>query len=371
MKICFVTTMSIDRHASMKRSYGMGPVLAEMGHEVSMLLQDSEANRERIAECPGVTPIYFPASSITQERRFKKQALAIGRFDVTMGNSMSTRNFVRPPRDQSTVTLMEHCELESLFLGRSRPKRMLKRLQERASLQAFNGTIASSVYLFNVFRHHLFRMGLKRPLLWLPYAYPENYLQADPAQVASIRERYGNRKLLVSLATLVPEYGSLFWLDALQQLKKKREDWHAVFLGKGEIEQAKAYAEARGLSGHVDYTGFVAESVVPAHLHASSVMLSYLTDTGQDWARCPSKVYLYMAARKPIVTAPIGENRAAVGTHGFYYQLDSAESAAEQMSRALDASDEPVDYPLDDHSWERRCLDFLEWLKYSFPQVPL
>ncbi|MGF1448353.1 MAG: glycosyltransferase [Opitutales bacterium] len=371
MRICFVTTMSIDRHASMKRSFGMGPVLAAMGHEVSMLLQDTPANRERIAACPGVTPIYFPVSNITQERRFKQQALAVGRFDVTMGNSMSTRNFVKSPKEHGTVSLMEHCELESLFLGRSKPKRMLKRLQERASLQAFDGTIASSVYLFNVFRHQLFRLGLKRPLVWLPYAYPEDYLQADAAQVALVRERYGNKKLLVSLATLVPEYGSLFWLDALEQLKQQRNDWHAVFLGKGDIEQAQAYAQSKGLADHVDYPGFVPESVVPAHLHASAVMLSYLTDTGQDWARCPSKIYLYMTAQKPIVTAPIGENRAALGTHGFFYQLDSAASAAEQMSRALDASGQPIGYPLEEHSWERRCLDFLDWLKHSFPQVPL
>ncbi|MGF1483307.1 MAG: glycosyltransferase family 4 protein [Opitutales bacterium] len=371
MKICFVTTMTIERHASMKRSFGMGPLLASMGHDVSMLLMDTQANRERITDCPGVKPIYFPELDRAEERKFKEQAISIGDFDVTLGNSMASRNFVRPPKGSKTVALMEHCELESLFLGRSRPKRILKYFQELRSLRVFDGTIASSVYLFNLFRHKLFRMDCKRPLLWLPYAYSTEYLTADAQEVTKIREQYGNKKLLVSLATLIPEYGSLFWPEALAELKKLRDDWHAVFLGKGDIDACKALVNQLGLTEHVDYPGFVPEGIVPAYLHASSALLSYLADTGQDWARCPSKVYLYMAAQRPIITAPIGENRAAIGPHGFYYQIDSPKSAAEQMARALDHPDEPVGYPLENHNWQKRCDDFLEWLKYSFPQVPV
>jgi glycosyltransferase involved in cell wall biosynthesis len=92
-----------------------------------------------------------------------------------------------------------------------------------------------------------------------------------------------------------------------------------------------------------------------------------MSETEQDWARCPSKVYLYMTARRPIITPPVGENPIALGKYGFYYTPDNAKSAAKRMSEALDNGDTPVNYPIEEYSWQTRTQAFLTWLKENFP----
>ena len=47
MKIAFVTFGNFDGHATLKRATGMARPLILAGHEVYLLLEDSDVNREK------------------------------------------------------------------------------------------------------------------------------------------------------------------------------------------------------------------------------------------------------------------------------------------------------------------------------------
>ena len=59
MRIAFVTFGNFDGHATLKRATGMaGPLIAQ-GHEVVLLLEDCEINREKVElECPSAEVVW-------------------------------------------------------------------------------------------------------------------------------------------------------------------------------------------------------------------------------------------------------------------------------------------------------------------------
>lgn len=115
-----------------------------------------------------------------------------------------------------------------------------------------------------------------------------------------------------------------------------------------------------GLKDHVSFPGYVSEEELRAELAGANVFLSHLNDTEQDWARCPSKLYYYMALGRPVVTSSVGENRVALGDSGFYYRSDDPEDFASAVEEALDVPDTwNPSYLSGSVSWERRTKDFL------------
>ena len=61
MKIAFVTSKSLSRHATIKRAWGMAPHLLARGWAVTVVAEDCRENRETVAGIPGLAASYFPA----------------------------------------------------------------------------------------------------------------------------------------------------------------------------------------------------------------------------------------------------------------------------------------------------------------------
>jgi glycosyltransferase involved in cell wall biosynthesis len=265
---------------------------------------------------------------------------------------------------------MEHCELESAFQGNSNPRRAAQFLLEWMSLR-FDGSIAASKYLEHLIRRRSFALRRHHPVCWLPYAYNPEELEVDEAARAQLRAFADGRKLIVSLGTLNVHYGSVFLLDALAVLSAMRQDWVAVCPGSGQdLELTRNHCKQLGLESRVRYPGYVDRHEVGSHLVSANVLVSHLNDTEQDWARCPSKTYLYLGAQRPIVTPAIGENPIALGASGFYYDGRSPESMAQALSAALDAERNGWTPPdPSEHTWKRRVEEWVQWLYQEFPQL--
>ena len=247
-------------------------------------------------------------------------------------------------------------------------KRMFWRWAERQALFAADGTIAASRYLEFLFRSQLFEKATLRPLLWLPYAVPESF-------VADIRNRQASRpkqaeKTLLFAGGFYRAYGVYDIVAALALLKANEPRWKFLFLGKGPEKQGLIDAVAiAGLADRVTFTGYLPMPDYMRTLAEADVLISPMHDTEADWARCPSKLYYYVATRRPIVTAAIGENVEVLGDRGHYYQPGSPQSLAEGLAAAMQAGDR-VDFeahavPPENHTWQRRCDRYLEWLENS------
>jgi glycosyltransferase involved in cell wall biosynthesis len=200
-------------------------------------------------------------------------------------------------------------------------------------------------------------------MFWSPYA-------VDTCDLANTYPTPNSEapeiKRIFHLGTVEANYGCFFMIIGLARLHLQRTDWHACFVGKGpDLEAARLLVHELGLESFIDFPGYVDENKMISYLALSSLFLSHLNDTEQDWARCPSKLYYYMAQFKPIVTSFVGENRLALGDCGFYYRADSETDFARAVNEALNAGEDwKPSFTPDSLTWRRRTLDFLSELEY-------
>ena len=89
----------------------------------------------------------------------------------------------------------------------------------------------------------------------------------------------------------------------------------------------------------------------------------------QDWARCPSKLFMYLPFQHPVVTCQIGEAAELFGEKGLYYQPGDVDSLVCALSRVL-TQDVGIDaITLDDHTYTARTKTFLSWLDTRFGRI--
>jgi glycosyltransferase involved in cell wall biosynthesis len=136
--------------------------------------------------------------------------------------------------------------------------------------------------------------------------------------------------------------GVLEALDALSVLARTRTDWHAVFVGNGEmLESARQRAAASGISSHVTFTGFVdgAEKIVEI-LSSCDVSLSPEPKNDLNSRSTLIKVAEAMAVARPVVAFDLTETRFTLGPAGTYAADDSERAFAAAISQLLDAPDQ-------------------------------
>jgi glycosyltransferase involved in cell wall biosynthesis len=346
----------------------MAPVLAAMGHSVTVVAEDHSDNRQLLGTLPNVECQYVARSSARGDIR-AKAALIEGRsFDVIHSCGLDPRTFVPRQARRGAFWIVDHVERLSALSTMPWHKRVFWRWAERQALFAADGTIAASRYLEFLFRARLLERGVHRPLLWLPYAVPESFVAEIQNSRASRPKRA--EKTLLFAGGFYRAYGVYDIVAALAMLKANEPHWKFLFLGKGPEKQGliDAVRDAR-LADRVIFTGYLPMPDYIRTLAEADVLISPMHETEADWARCPSKLYYYVATRRPIVTAAIGENAEVLGETGHYYQPGSPQSLAAALAGAMRAGDrgdfEAHAVPPEQHVWERRCDRYLQWLEKS------
>ena len=366
MKICFITSSTITRHATMKRAFGMANPLTEQGHQVIIVLQDSIDNRKAMEYCPGTKAFYYQAGSANYERAQKRKFLKESFFDVIHICGLGWRNALHLKSSSSTFTIMDHVELESSLSGISYLRRLLQFVLEAWSLLAYDGSVLASKYLEFLFRRRLHRLGKKRQLLYLPYAYDPQRLALDPCKIDILHDSYPDHKLVIYMGGIYRNYGCFEILDALSILIKECQNIKVIFIGRGpDKEEAMQYAINLDINSFVEFKGYLHEDEIPTYLYGADALLSPLHDTITDWARCPSKLLMYMATQKPIVTCCIGEAREYLDSDGFYYEPNSPSSLAYTILRALSQGESGwvPSYDINSHTWDTRVKAWLKWIE--------
>jgi glycosyltransferase involved in cell wall biosynthesis len=368
MRICFVTAHVATQHHTMMRAVGMAPVLAARGHAVTVIAEDHPDNRMMLDGWDGVACAYVRRGSSRDDIRVKASRIQDGRFDVIHSCGLDPRTYVPRKGRRGAFWIIDHVERLSALHGMPWHKRAFWRWAEhRAPLEA-DGTIAASRYLEFLFRSRLFERRTSRPLLWLPYAVPQSLVNeiTDYQENASL----GDHKTILFAGGFYRAYGVYDLVTALGRLMRETTAWRFLFLGKGPERDGLASAVAKaGLADRVTFTGYLPMPEYVRTLALADVLISPMNDTEADWARCPSKLYFYVATGRPIVTAPIGENAEVLGPAGFYYEPGCPESMAAAISQALAAdpgtSHRPGAVDPQRHTWEQRCDTYLAWLSQA------
>lgn len=362
MKIAFVTSGSFKNIATLKRATGMASPLIEMGHEVIILMEDDPSNRIKAAtECPEAEIIWHKTGlNPLRERSVKQHSLNLREPDLIWVCSLGLRNFVSKTSTRSTL-FVEHSELYSQVCS-SIFRKFFYLAIERASYKRYDGHICASRYLE---RHYIQKLKIHNKAAltyYCQYAYHKNLEIVDNALLSELKDRFKNKRLILYLGSFWKNYGFWDMLESAKELSKTRSDFVLLLAGRGpEKEAGLKWVDENELNEIVSIEGYVPEESLSAYFTIAHTFISPLRDTIQDWARCPSKLFMYIPFQKPVVTCAIGEAKELFGNDGFYYEPGNLSSMRSSIERALDTKDRLNLPRASKHTYESRTESFLNW----------
>jgi glycosyltransferase involved in cell wall biosynthesis len=131
--------------------------------------------------------------------------------------------------------------------------------------------------------------------------------------------RRGRAHLLSYVGVMGPQDGVDHALRALAALRARRDDWHAIFMGSGEVlEDMRALAASLGLADVVEFTGWVEPDTICRVLSTSDVCLAPDPRSPLNDVSSMVKISEYMAMSRAIVSYDLLESRRAAGDAAVY-----------------------------------------------------
>lgn len=150
----------------------------------------------------------------------------------------------------------------------------------------------------------------------------------------------GKRFLLSYAGVMGPQDGVDQALLALAELRTLREDWHAVFLGDGDMfEEMRAAAVELGLGDFVEFTGWVEHETIARVLSNSDVCLAPEPSNPLNDVSSMVKLSEYMAMSRPIVSYDLAESRFGAAEAAVFVAPDDHAGFARAVSELLDDPD--------------------------------
>ncbi|WP_448136991.1 glycosyltransferase [Sphingobacterium siyangense] len=96
-----------------------------------------------------------------------------------------------------------------------------------------------------------------------------NPMEYDTTDVAALKNRYPNKKIIFSLGRLVEYKGYAYLIQAMQQLEAH---YHLIIGGKGPLEQQLVQLIAElNLQDRISMVGFLADDEIPAYFGAADI----------------------------------------------------------------------------------------------------
>jgi glycosyltransferase involved in cell wall biosynthesis len=197
----------------------------------------------------------------------------------------------------------------------------------------------------------------------------------DPADVAVVRTgpdlsrfvpcepdetlKRGKRFLLSYVGVMGPQDGVDHALRALAELHAQRQDWHAIFMGDGDVlEEMQALAAALGLAECVEFSGWVEHGTIGRVLSSSDVCLAPDPSNPLNDVSSMVKLSEYMAMSRPMVSFDLAESRFGAGDAAVFVAPDDHTGFAAAISGLLD---DPERRTAMGAAGRRRVEDVLAW----------
>lgn len=362
--ICFVTTGDIQKIAMAKRALGLANPLVELGWKVSILMDDTPENRHRASlECSNDVSVFFNRyKSIINEIVVKSKIIKQLSPSIVYNCAPALRDLIIIPSKTSLVT--EHSELTTKMEHIKGINYLKFLFLEFYSIFKSDALINASKFLQTFFKKRADSVGKsKLPMLYLPYAF--NFKSSFIEHVGSFKFTKGkNDKYIVYLGSLDRTYGAFTMLGAFERIKKSNRNIKLVLCGKGaDYENVKKIVRTHKLEDTVFVRGFVPEEDIPYYFSLADAFLSPMNNTIKDWARCPSKLYMYLPYNKPVITCKIGEPYEVLKDKGFYFEPSDELSLANTILQLYDDNIWKVDYQSSLHEWKQRAVVLDEFLK--------
>jgi glycosyltransferase involved in cell wall biosynthesis len=171
--------------------------------------------------------------------------------------------------------------------------------------------------------------------------------------------RRSKRHLIAYLGVMGPQDGVDHALRALAKLRGRRDDWHAVFIGGGDVlEEMKVLAATLGLSGSVEFTGRIPDEDVIVRLSSADVCLAPDPKNPLNDVSTMNKIVEYMALARPVVSYDLKEARVSAGDASLYAAANDVGAFAACIEQLLDSPTRRAEMG---RLGRRRVEDELSW----------
>lgn len=365
--ICFITTGDIKNIATAKRALGLANPLSKLGWEVSIIIENTLENKHRCKmECDEQIKIYYLTyKNALDERNQKRKLIKQINPHIVYICAFVFRNIIHTPK--KCIKLVEHSELQSGIEDIKNIQKLRAYFQEFYSIFYADGLLNASRYLEKVFKERASKVGEKNiPMLYFPYAYNEKICKIDQ-QADRLFHKGPNDKLFVFLGSLDFNYGAMTMVEAFEKIKEKVPHAKLILCGRGRAYNYVCnYIKQHKLGDTIFTTGYINEEDISGYFTLADAFISPMNNTIQDWARCPSKMYMYLPYKKPIITCKIGEPYETLKDLGYYFEPGNANSLKECIIRLINNKKWtlPIDSSL--HEWKSRAIQLDQWLKNQF-----
>ena len=147
----------------------------------------------------------------------------------------------------------------------------------------------------------------------------------------------GKPHLLSYVGVMGPQDGVDHAIRALAVLHERRQDWHAVFMGDGEmLDEMRALAQELGIGEAVEFTGWVEHDTVSRVLSTSDVCLAPDPKNPLNDVSSMIKISEYMAMSRAIVSYDLQESRVGAGAAAVFASANDVEDFAARIDELLD-----------------------------------
>ena len=242
-----------------------------------------------------------------------------------------------PQRRRGTALIFDHHDLAPemfalRFGDRHRPLLELTRRVERMAFRLADVVIATNESVAHVARK---RGDVAPEDLFVVRNGP---MLSRFSPVAPDRQlKKGRRFLLSYVGVMARQDGVDLAIRALQHLLERRQDWHAVLLGGGEmLPSLRALASELGLREHVDFRGMVDQLEVRRTLCSSDLALAPDPPNPLTNASTLVKIPEYMALGCPVVSFEVHESRVSAGDAAAYARGGDPRDFARVIDELLD-----------------------------------
>ena len=134
-----------------------------------------------------------------------------------------------------------------------------------------------------------------------------------------------------------PQDGVDHALRALGHLRTRREDWHAIFIGDGEmLEPMRALAAELGLAGAVEFAGWRGDDDIRRILSSSDVCLAPDPPSPLNDVSTMIKIPEYMSMGRPVASYELTESRVSAGDAAVYATPGDPEALGRCVDELLD-----------------------------------
>jgi glycosyltransferase involved in cell wall biosynthesis len=169
----------------------------------------------------------------------------------------------------------------------------------------------------------------------------------------------GRAHLLAYVGVMGPQDGGDVAVRALHLLRRRRDDWRAVFAGDGDaLPDLRRLTSELGLDDAVEFSGWAGDAEITRLLSTADLCLSPEPATPLNVASTMIKVAEYMAMERPVVAFDLPETRYTAAGAAAYAPAGDEDAFAGRIDELLD---DPERRAAMGKSGRARLRDGLSW----------